>query len=272
MIWNFELGLSQQLINDGQLQLAKSVLDQASKVAGTLGDRQHRLAATLNIQEQLFRRLDMFEEEEKASRKIIELKDAWLIDDFEAALADLDGMARGSMHGIAHSLTKIDAGIEADNLAHLSEELFSRLNDKNAVLLRRAIEVYTQVLGPEDPCVARFQILLADDCVYEQKPEEAHRLLIQAQRTYAATSGRNARGTILATLKLGQLDRDQSRFTAARRELHEALARTQAFYSADVDLLCQCFWSLADYYQQIGDNKAAEQYLARAKALPTKLK
>jgi len=123
------------------------------------------------------------------------------------------------------------------------------------------------LLGPRHPIVAEFNTFLADCYLREQETYNVRPLLVEARSIYADAKGNNDKSTIVSTLRLGQIDRDENRFALAKPELETALEKAKKYYPDDLIMIRQCLNSYADFCEQTGDKNKAERLFAEAKAL-----
>ena len=168
------------------------------------------------------------------------------------------------------AVNKILAELVAPRIIHAAKGLSGYGFDlEEQTLLTHAIAVYSKLLGPRHPLIADFNTYLADCYLREQETYDVRPLLVEAQSIYADAKGNNDRSTIKATLRLGQVDRDENRFDLAKPELEAALEKAKKYYP-DTYLIIQCLNSYADFCGQTGDKPKADRFFAEAKALSNK--
>src|SRR5207237_7381997 len=100
-----------------------------------------------------------------------------------------------------------------------------------------------------------------------QRTPEVRPLLIKALQLREKNNGPTDVPTVRALVKLGQWDRDQSRWTDAEAELKKAVDIVRKDHSLDRPLMVECLNSYADYFNQIGKKEQADKLFAEAKAI-----
>jgi tetratricopeptide (TPR) repeat protein len=128
------------------------------------------------------------------------------------------------------------------------------------------------LLGPADVTVADIDICLAHCYWHQERLPWVRPLLVEALNIYQTSLPLNSKKTIVATLKLSQLDLDQNRYDDAKVELDRAISAAQKYFKKDTLLNYECLNTYACYLDEKGLAKEARETFDKAEQLkPTDL-
>jgi serine/threonine protein kinase len=190
---------------------------------------------------------------------------------YEATLASKKGGRKTSVYELAMQMgTKIEAFIG------ISRRLAAvQAYDDQEDLLTRAVHLYTQLAGDDDPQLADLKTELAyshwqQDEVSQVRPLLAEALAIKIKVNERSKSQASNIDEGEAWLRLGQFDRDRSKFDEAEKELSKALSILHEYKKLDKNsnnsvraykLLTEALNAMADYKAQT--HKEAEAVALR---------
>ncbi len=169
---------------------------------------------------------------------------------------------------IGRNVNKALSAITLVKLERVSRALIGNLQDGRAEnLLTSARKVYMDLLGSESPSIADINILLADCYLKQQEIPKVKALLLESVSIYEKTKGLKDRKTIMAVLKLGQLDRNENNSAMAKQELEKALKAADQYLPEDKYLRSLCTRSYADYLDRTGNHLDATNLYTKADGL-----
>jgi serine/threonine protein kinase len=266
-IWNAETTIAQSLINAELYEPARALLRVAEGKARERFSNRGRLLTALLLERDLYKKARMYEDLQAANLKVAELHRQLLLDSYDLAMQDLDELSKSNSE-VSRELNKVMAGITLVTLQRVSRGLTGNSLDRHAEsLLKRARSVYSNLLGGQDPAVATINVLLADCYTKQQQIPKVRPLLTEAVATFEKTCGLKDKRTILALMKLGQLDRDENDFETGGQELEKAVNAAEKYFPEDKYLVSRCLRSYADYHNQTGKPVEAAALFARAETL-----
>lgn len=269
--WQIDIALAQQATQSGDYKRASDLLHNAKAIAANFGDRQARLRMTLDLQAEVFRKADKFPEAEQASNEAADILTHQILIEADGVRHDIEELAQPTSSESKKATNKLAALANANRVMLCSKRLYSRsVYKQDEVLLKQAISAFERLqLGQSDP-VASFKTALADALIAQQRLDEVRPLLLDAlkirQAARADGSPRSLREVIKAELKLGQFDRDQSRFESSEPELANALKLAEENFPQDHALMAECLNSYADQQRQAGNTADYEKLVKRARA------
>lgn len=275
-IWNSQTTIAQSLINAQLYEPAKVILHSAEETARVRFSNRGRLLTALLLQQDLYRKARMYEELVTTNNKIAILNRQMLLDFYRAAMHEVDELAKtpvarsASNSQVTEDLNRIMAGITLVSIKRIARELMGNTLDKNAeLLLTRAKTVYSNLQGSDSLSVGDIDFLLAECYYTQQQTLKVRPILAEAVSIYQKSKGMKYKNTIISTMRLGQIDRDQNDFVSAKRELEQALNAAEQYFPDDKFLLSLCMRSYADYFNQTGNREEATKLFARANSLLT---
>lgn len=261
--WNAQTTLAQTFINVGWYSQAKLVLDSAEKIAREHFSNKARLLTALNMERVLSKKARWFEELQVVDDKITEVNKHILLEGYDKLYAELEDLADNPSEAKAN-VNRIMAPYTMDGVRHLVIGLEGNGLERHAIdLLLKAKEVLVNLMGPEDPLVADANMLLCD-CYYKNQQLQLVRPLLSEAHQIYVKSGKDKAKIVISLLKLGEYDRDENHFEAAKEELEEAHKAADAAFAANKYLQFQYLNSYADYLTQTGRKEEAKAFLDRA--------
>lgn len=190
---------------------------------------------------------------------------------YEATLASKKGGSKTSVYELAMQMgTKIEAFIG------ISRRLAAvQAYDDQEDLLTRAAHLYSQLAGDDDPQLADLKTELAYSHWQQDEVSQVRPLLAEALAIKIKVNERSKTQTSNidegeAWLRLGQFDRDRSKFDEAEKELSKALSILHEYKKLDKNnnnsvraykLLTEALNAMADYKAQT--HKEAEAVALR---------
>lgn len=265
-IWNSQTTIAQSLSNAGLYQQAKAVLEAAEITARNRFSNKSRILTALNMQRALFKKARMFEDLQIVDEKISEVNKHILIEGYDRLIKELDELADNPTEAKA-TVNRIMAPYTMDGIQHSVINLEGNGLEKHAIdLLLKAKQVFTSLMGPDDPLVADTEMLLAECYRKNQQMHKIRELLVDAHNIYIK-SGKNMSKTVLAMLKLGEHDRDENKFDLAITELESASKDAEKAFAGNKFLQFQCLNGYADLLEQIGRKAEADALLKRADSI-----
>jgi serine/threonine protein kinase len=266
-IWNAQVNVAQTLINWQLYAPAQAILKNVEKTADEKFSPRGPQQIALYLERDLYKKAHMYEELEVANRKITDSTKQMLMNFYTSTMQDTDDLMKYK-NDIECNVNKVMAAINVVTVGRTARALTYNGMEKHAEhLLKHAREVYLKLMGSNDNSVAAIDVMLADFYVFQQETPKVRPLLSEAVTIYKRNKGLNYKSTILALMKLGQIDRDEDNFNASRVELEEALNAAGKYFPSDKTLLSKCVRSYADYCDQTNSHEAAQKLYARADAL-----
>jgi tetratricopeptide (TPR) repeat protein len=169
----------------------------------------------------------MFEEYEGVNKEMAVVHKEEFLAEYESTMHELEAL-QSAPSEVAEKVNKMLAELSSDNVANAAQDLSGHhLDQQEEALLTQAKTVYTKLLKNEHPMIADYDILLADCYIRQQQTYKVRPCLLEALEIYTKSKGTSDKHTIVATLRLGQFDRDQNRYTEAKAELETALAKAR---------------------------------------------
>lgn len=270
----------QQNFND-----AFTAYDNAEQAADKFGDNFGRKVNVLRAKLKLASNMNQPKKTEQILRSLGQVnRDQALVDCelarkeiariavlYEATLASKKGGRKTSVYELAMQMgTKIEAFIG------ISRRLAAvQAYDDQEDLLTRAVHLYTQLAGDDDPQLADLKTELAYSHWQQDEVSQVRPLLTEALAIKMKVNERNKTQISNidegeAWLRLGQFDRDRSKFDEAERELSKALTILHEYKKLDKNnnnsvraykLLTEALNAMADYKAQT--HKEAEAVALR---------
>lgn len=284
-LYNFYLDRGDKLAKQQNFIDALKAYDSAEEAADKFSDNFGRkvnvlraklkLASNLNqpkLTEQILRSLGQVSRTQaladcELSRKEI----ARIAALYEATLASKKGSSKTSVYELAMQMgTKIEAIIGVSRRLAAVQAF-----DDQEDLLTRATHLYSQLAGDDDPQLADLKTELAyshwqQDEVSEIRPLLAEALAIKIKVNERSGTRNSNIDEGEAWLRLGQFDRDRSKFDQAEKELSKALSILHEYKKLDKNnnnsvraykLLIEALNAMADYKAQT--HKEAEAVALR---------
>jgi tetratricopeptide (TPR) repeat protein len=180
---------------------------------------------------------------------------------------DLDELEAGDSNATS-SVNRVIAPYVIDRLRHAVNGLASQSKDQRAeVILLRAKQIMSDLLGKQDALVADLNVMLAE-CYHRQERQNKVRPLLQeALKIYEGAARSDERKRTMALVDLGQLDRDEGNFDQAKVELEKAIKSAENLPKKDLDLLSRSLNSYGSLLIRMGKPAEAETYFKRAQEL-----
>jgi len=266
-IWNAQTTIAQTFADHRWYDVAVKILADAEATASRKFSNKARLLTALNMQKRLFEKARMFEDLETVNKKMTVVNKQILLKNYEINMGELDGLSKPSSSAQI-SLNKITAPIKVEAISRLSANLIGyNLTKHSEKLLLRAKEIYTQLLGPADVSVADIDMALAHCFWHQERLPSVRPVLVEALSIYQQTLGEKDKKSILAKLKLGELDRDQNRYDDAYAEFMQAMTAAQKYFPKDTLLNYECMNAYACYLDEKGNTREARETFEKAAKL-----
>lgn len=270
--WQLDMYFAQQAMAAKNYDQARRLLLDGVATTEKFGDRQERLRLTLVQLADAYGRCGSFADQEKTIQHVHEIEEKQNLSDAETLSEKLNQLSASSSSSVQLTENQLEAQAIARDITDLAGRLLSngRLG-RDEALLRQALLTYKRLGMAQRAEVADFDIALANCLHASQRLSEIRPLLVDALEIRRATridaSTQSTHKLIRALLRLGQFDRDQSHFDAARVELAEALQLTEHHFGSENTLMSECLNSYADLMRQMGCQEDFERYDKQARAI-----
>jgi serine/threonine protein kinase len=271
----FWIARGEELAKQNHFEDAGAAYDKAEAVADKFGDNFGRKINVLRAKLKLASNLNQPKKTEQILRSLGQVnRDQALVDCelarkeiarisslYEAALENKPGVSKASVYEQALRMgTKIEAFIG------ISRRLGAvQAYDDQEDLLTKASQLYSKLAGNDDPQLADLKTELAyshwqQDEVSEVRPLLSEALAIRIKVNERSKSQTSNLDEGEAWLRLGQFDRDRSKFAEAEPELEKALKILHQYKKLDKSnnnsvraykLLIEALNAMADYKAQI---------------------
>ncbi len=262
--WNAQTTIAQTFIDNKWYDMAGRILSNAESISRDKFSNQARLLIVLNMEKRMFEKARMFEDLEAVNNKIQVVNRRMLQKNYDALMSELDQIAKPASSAQA-TVDRIVAPIKVQGVTQIVGPLIGRDMPKHAErLLIRAKDVYSKTLGPVDVSIADIDMHLAHCYWHQERLPAVRPLLVEALNIYQTTLPPNSRKTVVAALKLAELDRDQNRYEDAKVELERAMSAAQKYFAKDTILNYECLNAYGCYLDETGKAKEAKETFARA--------
>lgn len=279
-VYTFWIDRGDKLAKQQNFDDAIKAYDNAEQAADKFGDNFGRKANVLRAKLKLASNMNQPKKTEQILRSLGQVnRDQALVDCdlsrkeiakisalYEATLANKKSGSKTSVYELAMQLgTKIEAFIGVSRRLGAVQAY-----DDQEDLLTKACQLYSQLAGDDDPQLADLKTELAYSHWQQDEVSQVRPLLEEALAIKIKVNERNKTQTSSldegeAWLRLGQFDRDRSKFAEAEKELEKALQILHQQKKLDktnnnsvraYKLLIEALNAMADYKAQI--HKEAE--------------
>ena len=270
-IWNAETTMAQTCMDWHWYELSRAILQHTEHTARTKFSNRARLLTCLNLQYTLYKKARMFEDLEQVNDRIALTQEEIIVNMCDRLEKDLDELEAGDSDA-ASSVNRVIAPYVIDRLRHAVSSLASQAKDQRAeVILLRAKQIMSDLLGKQDALVADLNVMLAECYHRQERHNKVRPLLQEALKIYEGAARADERKRTMALMDLGQLDRDEGNYEESKVELEKAIKAAETLPKKDLDLLSKSLNSYGSLLIRMGKPAEAETYFKRAQELAPKV-
>jgi serine/threonine-protein kinase len=262
-VWQIQMNRADAALASGDYKQANQLLLEAKKIAtNDFSDGQLRLRLVVERQIELYHRMGDWSAVDAASKEQQNIVRAQVLTGYDATMEDVGELTDNINDPIAKAEHQAHAHAAIGRvLAYCKRLELANFVAQEQKLLDRLKDAFTRLGLTQTEDMAQVETALAECLAKEQRFPEAGNLLrhaaaIRDQARKDNPSKDSLERFLRAQLKLGQFDRDQSNFAAAKQELHSALALAESDFKGNKVLLSEAVLSCRDLARQM--NEAAE--------------
>ena len=267
-MWEYQESKGQDALKRGDIEEAKSALLEAKKLALGFDDKHKHLLDTLQLLAEAYGRAGQYSEQERVNNEISTTNTMLVLAEVKASEELLAKLKKSSPSSVTSTMNQLEAEANAESVLLSAKKLMARsLFSKAEVLLKDALDTYSQLKLDTTQRAADFKSLLGECLNLQQRLSEVRPYLSDALEIRKNAPDKNTptaeRRLAKAYLRLGQFDRDQSRFSDAAQELFEGVKLAEKL--KEPALLTEAYNSYSDYLRQDKHTAEAAVYAEKAK-------
>jgi serine/threonine protein kinase len=266
LMWTLAMNAAEQCYTRHDFDGAKKCSEFGLALTDNFSDNYARLIFNLNEQAKILSALGQFDQLRQVNDRISQITVSRTVADYEKTMRMLYDLTIAK-DAVKRSMNAVDAQASIERVFRASGSLNGLgLYDKQERLLKKAKDVFKDLKVQDDEATAKLDSQLADCLIHKQRTFEVRPLLVEALSLYRQSKNADAAdNSLLALLKLGVFDKDQSNWAPAKRELEQAVALSKNHKDPHLEQLC--LNGLADYYHQMRDEAQAKKLFAEASKL-----
>ncbi len=292
----YHLGRGDDLVKQGHYPEAEAELKQAETLSSKFGDNFGRLMNVYRSELALYQKSSAFDKQSAVITRMTEVTRLRAHKDLAMALDELkaiDKLISDKVVGQSpynERELELRLAVKINGIRDTAKRLGAAGDyEHSELLLGRTIQTYSKVARDDDTQLADLQLDLAECHVSQDEFDEARPLFAKSLEIFCKAksnpkSGLTDLDVAKVWLRIGQFDRDRSRFPEAEKELTTAYNILKPYGTAKtastkggqgIKLLIECLNGLADFSEQIkkpDDAKKYRQEAAAAKELRRKLR
>lgn len=273
LMWQLTMGSAENAVMKNDYASAESAYLSAESRARGFGDTKARLMAVLKGKRDLYDKWEGHAEQlEAINKEMLQIEKERLKKELAHQLDVLNSLSDTSGSSVKKASATLRGEAQVSSLLATASKLYSAgMFIEEQDFLERAIAVEKKILDPDSIAFAQLSAKLVEPLEQLHNFDKVRPLLAEVVRIYEVHQTENQADYIKSLNELGQFELDQNRFTEAKKQLGDALAKARLLKDNN-EVLVLCMRSYESLLRQTQCGPEADKLSAEAAAIEKTLK